>query len=87
MRCASCIQIRSVFKSTVVTTGVSWENVNTLTEIVVELMVNDTCYSNICPILDGYRVTMLRVLEFQEVKVSCFFSHYSHGSLNDRDMF
>lgn len=41
-------------------------------EIVDEFMLNDACYINIFAILDGYRLTKLWGLEFQEVKVSCF---------------
>jgi hypothetical protein len=47
------------------------ENVHKLAEIVDE-MLNDFCYINICPILDGYRVMKLWGIEFQEVKVFCF---------------
>ena len=65
MHCASYFQSRSVFKNTVVTTGVSWENVHKLMEIVDEFMLNDACYINMCPILDGYRLTKLWGHEFQ----------------------
>jgi hypothetical protein len=70
--CALCFQSHSVFKNTVVTRGVSWENVHKLLEIVDEFMLNDACYINIFAILDGYRLTKLWGLEFQEVKVSSF---------------
>jgi len=67
MHCVSCLQRRSLFEIT----GVSCEIVHKLTEIVGE-MLYDACYINICSISDGYRVTKLWGLEFQEVKVSCF---------------
>jgi hypothetical protein len=67
MHCASCFQRGSLFQST----GVSRENVHKLTEIVGEMLC-DACYINICSILDGYGVTKLWGLEFQEVRVSCF---------------
>jgi hypothetical protein len=76
MYCASSFQRRSVFKNTVGTTGVSWENVHKLMEIVDEFMLNDACYINICPILGGYRVTKAWVLEscFVAITSVCFVS-------------
>lgn len=56
------------------TTGLSWEEVHKLKEIIGELILNKACYINTCLDLDGYRVTKLCVLDFKKVEISCSLS-------------